>query len=398
MSQTNRVLIAGAGPAGLVAALGLARQGVPVAVFEQLEDRALDMRASTIHPPTLEMLSDLGIIDRILADGIFSPYWQFRDRKTGPIATFDLGVIADETRYPFRVQCEQFKVTAFLLEALAEIPHASVHFKHRVISARQDSDLVTLTLEHDGETIEESGRYLIAADGASSAIRRNLDIPFEGYTFPERFLVVSTPYDLKSVMPDLSVSNYITDPDEWLVLLRVRDFWRVLFPTRPDEKNDEVLSDRSIQARLRQVASIGMDFEIAHKSLYLVHQRVAATYLQGRILLAGDAAHINNPLGGMGMNGGIHDAVNLVEKLSLVWNGGEPELLARYSRQRRAIALDYVQQWTVKNREIMMERDPEIRNRNMDDIRRIAEDAVSAKKYLLKTSMIASLRQAAAVA
>ena len=385
------VLIAGAGPTGLVSALSLARRGIQVTVFEALPDRAVDLRASTVHPPTMEMLDSLGVMPRLLEQGLHSPYWQFRDRRTGPVAIFDLSLLKDEVRFPFRLQCEQFKVTAALLAELKKFPHASVRFNCQAKRLAQAGDSVTLFLSEGGEEFTAKGDWLIAADGASSAIRKSLEIPFEGFTYPERFLLVSTPYEFRDVMPDLNLSNYFSDPEEWLVMLRVQDFWRILFPTAEGESDAEVLDDAKIQQRLRSIAGQTQQLPVVHKTLYSVHQRVAQTYRSGRVLLVGDAAHINNPLGGMGMNGGIHDAVNLVEKLWQVIEGANDDLMDLYSRQRRAVSLDYVQQWTHRNRDILREIDPAVRQANLDELKSIAADPERARPYLRKTSMMASL-------
>ncbi|MEI6470163.1 MAG: FAD-dependent monooxygenase [Betaproteobacteria bacterium] len=393
----NKVLIVGAGPTGLVCALSLAKKGIDVEVFEKLPDRAYDLRASTIHPPTMQMLADLGIIDELINQGITSPFWQFRDRKEGALAIFDMSVMKDDVKYPFRLQCEQFKVTAELLKSLKNYPNAKVNFYHEAKNVIQDENEVTLTLECQGNDIRVKGNYLIAADGASSIIRHCLNINFEGYTFPERFLILSTPYEFKDIIPDLSISNYISDPDEWLVMLRVKEFWRVLFPTIPGENEVDIMNASNLQNKLKNISNLESDMEIAHQTLYHVHQRVATNYRVGRVLLAGDAAHINNPLGGMGMNGGIHDAVNLSEKLISVLEGENDHLLDRYSRQRRTVAIDYVQQWTVRNREILKEKDPAIRKNNLDELRKLSENKELTLKYLRKTSMLASLELAESI-
>jgi 3-(3-hydroxy-phenyl)propionate hydroxylase len=376
----------------------LARKGVNVTVFEALPDRAVDLRASTIHPPTMEMLDTLGVMPQLLAQGLHSPYWQFRDRQTGPVAVFDLSLLKDEVRFPFRLQCEQFKVTAALAAELAKYSHASLRFNARAIRVEQGSAGVTLVLSQDGQEVRATGDYLIAADGAGSAIRKDLGIEFEGFTYPERFLLISTPYEFREVMPDLNLSNYFSDPKEWLVMLRVQEFWRLLFPTVQGESDVDVLAEARLQARLRSVAGHGEPLPIVHKTLYSVHQRVAESYRADRVLLVGDAGHINNPLGGMGMNGGIHDAMNLVEKLAQVLEGGDEGLLDLYSRQRRAVAMDYVQQWTHRNRQILQETDPKVRLANLDELKSIASDPIRAKPYLRKTSMMASLELARSIA
>ena len=133
-------------------------------------------------------------------------------------------------------------------------------------------------------------------------------------------------------------------------------------------------------------------YEIRHRTAYRVHERVAETYVRGRVLLAGDAAHINNPLGGMGMNGGVHDAFNLADKLTQVWRGGDPDLLARYDRQRRRVALDVVQQQALRNRQILNQREPAARRAHHDELRAIVADPVRHRAHLLRSAMIQSLR------
>jgi 2-polyprenyl-6-methoxyphenol hydroxylase-like FAD-dependent oxidoreductase len=398
MAANDRVLIAGAGPVGLTGALDLARRGIPVTVLEAEPALAADLRASTFHPPTLDMLDALGVTEALIAQGLIAPTWQYRDRAEGPVAIFDMGLLKDDTAHPYRVQCEQWKLTRVLYDALRRFDHAEVRFDHRATGVRQDGNGATLELEGPDGPVELTGRYIIAADGARSAVRKALDIAFDGFTFPERFLVVSTPFEFAEPLPRLSYINYLSDPEEWLVLLRVKDFWRVLLPTSAEEDDAELLSDAGIDTRLQRVTPTGRPFEIVHRTLYHVQQRVAARYRAGRVFLAGDSAHINNPLGGMGMNGGIHDALNLSEKLAAVIGGADEALLDRYERQRRPIAIEYVQQATIRNRQVLNERDPAVRRRVLDDLRSTAEDPAKAHDFLLRTSMIASVRKAASLA
>ena len=190
--------------------------------------------------------------------------------------------------------------------------------------------------------------------------------------------------------------SYFADPEEWFFLLRVPGLWRVMFPTRPEESDDEVLSGASVEGRLQRVLGTGHPYPVEHRTLYPVHQRVAARYRQGRAFLAGDAAHINNPLGGMGMNGGIHDGYNLAKILVRVWHGEAPDSeLDRYERQRRPIALEYANVHSTRNKLNLEARDPERQQRFRRTMRETAADPKKAYEYLLQVSMITSLRQAA---
>ena len=182
-------------------------------------------------------------------------------------------------------------------------------------------------------------------------MRRSLGIEFEGFTWPERFLVVSTPFDFRTVIPDLAAVSYVADPERWHFLLQIPGLCRVMFPISPDESDELALSREFAQSLMASVLPGKSDYEIAHVTLYKVHQRVAKTFRAGRAFLVGDAAHINNPLGGMGMNGGIHDAINLTERLAAVWRGDMPESeLDRYDLQRRLVTLEYIQTQTIQNK------------------------------------------------
>ncbi len=396
MADKERVLIAGGGPVGLIAALVLARAGIAVTVCEALAEPIEDLRASTFHPPTLDMLDALGLTDRLIGAGLVAPTWQIRDRKTGPVVTLDMTALKNDTGHPYRVQCEQWKLVRFALADLAAYDHVEVLFGHRATGVRQDADSVTLEVEGPKGPLSFVGRYLIGADGATSAVRSALDIAFEGFTYEEQFLSVATPFELADHFPELTYINYITDPDEWLVLLRVKTLWRVLIPVAPDMAKEKALSDAFIEDRMQALLARPEPYEIAHRTLYRIHQRVADKYRVGRVFVAGDAAHINNPLGGMGLNGGLQDAFNLTERMVKVWKGGDADLLDQYGRQRRPIAIEYVKEATMRNQQLMSERDPVKRAATLDELRRAADDPQAAYKMMLRASMIDAVRRAAA--
>lgn len=387
-----RVLIAGAGPVGLVAAVSLLEKGIPVTVLEASADLAVDLRASTFHPPTLDFLSDLGLADGLIERGIKCPHWQFRDRQEGEIATFDLGLLASETDHPYRLQAEQWKLTEAARQRLEDEPDAELITDISVDEYAQDSDGVTVTARRKtGEAEMFRAAYLIGADGARSAVRKATGVAFPGLTIPEIFLSLSTPFRYDRAIAGLADICYISDPEEWFVLLRTPTLWRVLFPTDPSLSDEAVLDPVRIEERMQSVLP-GEPYEIAHKTAYRVHERVADSYVHGRVFLAGDAAHLNNPLGGMGMNGGIHDAVNLTEKLAQVWRGEPIELMGRYERQRRKVALETVQAQALRNRALLNETDPEKRRAHHDKLRATVSDPKQHLAYVMRSSMIQSLR------
>ena len=392
-NNIDRILISGAGPTGMVAACYLAGEGIPVTVIEAAESVQKDLRASTFHPPTLEMLERFGAAQFCIDSGLICPLWQFRDRHTGPVATFDLSLLADITPHPYRVQCEQWRLNQYLREHLKQYPHADIRYGYRGVGVAQNNDSVTLTIANDDGEESITGRYLIGSDGASSVVRKSQGIDFEGMTIPETYLTLSTPFQFQDVLPDLADVAYLSDPEEWVVLLRTRKFWRVLVPTS-GETDEQIIDEKRVQQRLQSVVARDVPYEVVHKTAYRVHERVASNYVSGRVFLAGDAAHINNPLGGMGMNGSIHDAVNLCEKLTAMWKDSSINLdaMQRYNRQRRKVAIDTVQAQSLRNRQILNETDPAKRQAYYDDLKRVVDDPEKHRQYLLRSSMIQSLR------
>ena len=403
MPITDPVIIAGAGPVGCTLALRLAQGGVPVRLLESLPALPETLRASTFHPPTLDMLERLGMAGPLIAQGLVCPRFQFRDRRTGEIAEFDLGVLAGETRHPYRLQAEQWKYTRLVWEALQR-DHAEVAgclYSHAVrgVHATADGVEVLAWVDEGGGRGHETvlrGSYLVGCDGADSVVRRAVGIPFEGFTYPERFVVVSTPFPLEQKFERLAPVNYIADPEEWLVLLRTPSLWRVLIPTDPAVEDDaRWLADRWIQDRLHHMAPHDGDYPVVHRTVYRVHQRVAATWHRGRVLVAGDAAHVNNPLGGMGMNGGIHDAWNLGAKLLRAHAGGDaPSLLAAYDLERRGVTTRFVQEQTMANKKMLEAKDPDAQARRQRELMATAADPARARAFLMRSSMIDSLREA----
>ncbi len=398
MTSTNdRVAVVGAGPVGLTAALALGRRGIPIVLLAAEPELVMELRGSTFHPPTLDLLDEFDVVPQMIEVGLKAPTWQFRDRETGPVATFDLSLLAGDTNHPYRVQCEQWKLMRFLEEKLRKLPGADIRFGHEVTGVRQHGDAVMLIASSASGPVEVKARYVVAADGARSAVRRSLGMEFAGFTYPELFLIASTSFAFEKTLTDIAYVNYIADPLEWLVLLRVPELWRVLVPAPENSDRERLLSDELIQRVLQRIVPRREPYQIAHRSLYQVHQRVAKSFRCGRVLLAGDAAHINNPLGGMGMNGGIQDAFNLADKFKDIWAGADDRLLDRYDRQRRTVAVEAVQQQTHRNQQIISERDPQTRRESLEAMRRIGANKHDAREYMLKSSMISSMRRAAQI-
>ena len=374
-----------------MAAANLVRNGIPVTVLEAGPALSEESRASTFHPPTLDMLHKLGAAEPLIAQGLVAPKFQYRTKQQGLLAEFDFGVLGDLTGHPYRVQCEQSKLTRILYERLRAHPDFAIEFNAEVQGVAQDANGVEVAVARNGRTEARRGGWLIGADGARSDVRRSLDIEFEGFTWPERFLVVSTPYDFNAVIPDLALVSYVADPRRWHFLLQIPGLCRVMFPIAAEESDDLALARDFAQSLMADIVPGVSGYEIAHVTLYKVHQRVAKSFRQGRAFLVGDAAHINNPLGGMGMNGGIHDAINLTERLAAVWRGDAADAeLDRYDKQRRLVTLETIQTQTIQNKRNLESPGPEFR----ESLQHIAADRERTRAYLMRVSMIASLRRA----
>jgi 3-(3-hydroxy-phenyl)propionate hydroxylase len=389
MAKGTAVLVVGAGPVGLATALSLAHQGVSVKVIEAEPALTEDHRAGSFHPPTLEMLAPFGVTEAMHGIGIKVPRWQIRDRAEGVIVEWDLGLIADLTPYPYRFHLEQYKLTPILLGKLRAFAHASVDFGVPFEDAVQDGDSVLVNKNL-------KAKWLVGCDGGRSAVRKLIGTEFEGFTWPERFIVVGTRADFAS--HGFTSNAYVADPREWAAVFHMPGLWRLAFPVHPDEDEAAVLEPQAVEERMQRFVARPGRYEVPHTGIYRVHQRVAREWRAGRILLAGDAAHLNNPLGAFGLNGGLHDAILLGESLGKVCRGEADEsLLERYVRRRRTANIDFVQSQSISNKRLLEEADPQARRRNFDDLRRIAANRDAAREFLIKSSMIWSVRRAAEI-
>lgn len=394
----NRVIIVGAGPVGLFAALLLGRRGIPFTLIEAEAALAEDLRASTFHPPTLDLLDDQGLAEPLIAMGLISPTWQVRMHETGERAVFALERIARDTAHPYRLQCEQSKLCRLLLALVLAENRGEVRMGTRLVSVSQDDDGVSAQLLVGGEPETIEGRYLIGADGSRSAVRESLGFAFDGKTYPETTILATTSFAFEDHLPGLSNVNYVWKAKGTYSLLRLPDVWRCNLNPDEGETIKDGLRPESIQRKLQAIVPRDDDYVVHEIRAYRIHMRIVDDYRAGRVLLAGDAAHVNSPSGGMGMNGGIHDAAELVETLATVWNGASDTLLGRYNRRRRPVAEAEILGQSDRNRARMQERDIGKRHTMLAELQAIAEVPMRARDYLLRSSMIAGLRQAAAVA
>ena len=398
MNAVASIILAGMGPSGSLLALALAKQNISVILLEKEATLPIDLRASTFHPPSLDLIADLdaGVIKKMLTKGLKADRYQYRDRVSGDVATFDMKLLKGETQHPFRLQLEQYELTHCVLEVLTDYHHVDIRFSHEVLSYVEiDGGVQARVMTPDGEVLI-NGNFIVGCDGARSNVRKSADIEYSGFTYDEKFLVVSTDFAFEDVFDDFSYVNYVSDPDEWCVILRTEKIWRVLFPTMPKNRHDEqiLLSDKFIQERLQHFCPSSTPYNVPYRTLYSVNQRVATSYYKGRMVLVGDACHINNPLGGMGMNGGLHDTFNLAPRLiDIICNGAsfEQEFVA-YDQQRRLLAMRFVQEHTINNKKLMESTETDVQQKRQKMFMESANDPIMAKKFMMERSMIDSLR------
>ncbi|MDJ0859854.1 MAG: FAD-dependent monooxygenase [Dinoroseobacter sp.] len=395
----THVAVTGAGPVGTSVALALLKAGIDVTLFEQADSLPADPRAATLQPPTLEMLDGLGTGREIIAKGLKAPVFQFRDRATDSvIAEFDYGRLQGETPHPFALQCEQFKVADTNAQAIEALHPGTLRLATEVTGFTQDATGVNL--QYRGPEGEGSlhADYLVGCDGGRSATRKGLGVAFEGFTYEERFLVLTTPYDF--FQRGFQVRNYVLDPSQWCALFKVPHdgppgLWRTVFPAPASDRGIDALSDKYVSEQLAGLEpTLGLA-DISHRNIYAVNQRVAAAFRKGRVFLAGDAAHVNNPLGGLGMNSGIHDALNLAAKL--VQSTAEPHqadaLFDAYDAERRQIAKDYVQAQTIQNKKRLEAKTPEQRAAAKAELQGTCDDPARHKAWVMNASLLTGLRK-----
>lgn len=408
--ENDRIIIVGGGPVGMITALRLAQLDIPVVVLDAQAETPTAHRAATTHSSTLDLLDTVGLTDAIIEHGLTARYFQYRYRTTNEVfAEFDFGRLADESNHPYAVQLEQHKTVAIALAAAEKFPHFEFHREQTVSEVINEADFAEVVTETpDGSKQTWRGRYVIGCDGGRSTVRKSQGIGFPGFTWEERFIIVASYFDYEAA-DDYRYRNYLADPGQWCSVFKIpgpegpdnkNGMWRNLFPIITDDPDDVVTSEPYIRNMINTCFPYAKDLEIVHSNLYSVHQRVAESFHKNRIMLAGDAGHINNPLGGMGMNSGIADGLNLAEKVGQVWRGevtDDQALFAQYDRQRRPLAQKYVQAQSIQNKETLQAKDPEKATARFEEMRKTAEDPKRHKAFLMNASLINMVREAAAI-
>ena len=389
MADQLHVLVVGAGPVGLSAALFLVRAGIGVRIIDAADTVDRRMRGSTFHPPTLDMIDKFGLSAPLVGLGRKVARWQLRQHEAGKHVDFDLELLGDATAHPFRLQVEQHRYCALLIEALRDLG-VVVEFRTRIENLEQDSAGVTSRVGRGDDIRSE---WVIGADGSHGITRKLLGLEYGGTRGTHTSVLISTNFPFHEYLDGLADISDCWSNRGSFSLLRMRDCWRVNLYPAVDEL-DAATDHDHLHQRLAGIHPDASDAKILGVSPYRVHQRCVGRFRAGRVLLAGDAAHLNPPAGGMGMNCGIHDAMNMSEKLVEVLNGADDSLLDRYDRQRRRVAYEHVIPQSTASRARLADADAGAQVRRLARYQAIAADTGRCREFLLASSMITALREA----
>jgi len=333
------VIIAGAGPVGLAAAIDLAVRGVRSVVLDQDRRVSAGSRAVSYAKRTLEILDRLGCGDAIVRRGVSWSHGRvyLRDRQ---IYGFNLAAEEDHRRPPF-VNLQQYHLEETLIARAREVKLVDLRWQHRVAGVEAADDRVTLTVETPDGPYAVSCEWLVAADGARSTVREALAIPLETSAAADRFLTADVV--MKAEFP--SERWFWFDPPfhpnrSVLLHREADDVWRIEFQLGPDADADAERKPDSVAARVKAMLGDEREFEIASVDVYAFACGRMASFRHGRVLFAGDAAHQVAPFGARGANSGIQDADNLGWKLALVLAGRAPERLMDSYSEERVFAAD----------------------------------------------------------
>lgn len=400
---SKRVHVCGAGPVGIVTALGLCRAGIPVSILEAGDDVCRDIKAAYYHVPSVDILEDVGMLDKLLEGGSKDPELRFTDAGLGRSVDMSLSVLARDFRHPYAVSAGQDWFAKVGYEVLMSNGYdCDVQFGHRVVSTRQDAECVTVEVDTSEGPKSIQTQWLIGCDGGRSQVRRSQQLKLEGFTWPDRFLLIQTHHDFEAEFGRL---DYRANGPDWRLVIRIpfgpgKDDWtyRIVCGIQEGTQDEDVLTEEFCQFRLQELKPSNAPYKITDKTIYSVHQKYAETFRKGRVLLAGDAAHMNNPIGGLGLNSGIHDAQSLVEKFSKVWlEKTDDAILDLYDRQRRYTCRDRIQTMSIENKKRNEITDLDEREKMMDNLEEMASDENKLYAFLYRWAMAESLDYANSV-
>ncbi|WP_063043387.1 FAD-dependent monooxygenase [Nocardia pseudovaccinii] len=357
MTDRYDVIVAGAGPVGLIAALKLARAGVKVLVVDKLPSVETAPRAVGYQWPSPLVFEDVGILDDALEAGVKKTDMAFMRYADGRVDKITLKCleVGEGQQQPYDIALGQDVLANIAVRHLEERPNAEFRWNSRVSAVNQDQDGVRVTVETSDGREEFRGAWLVGADGSHSTVRKLLDLPFEGHTWPDRFVATNAYYDFDA--EGYAPSVFVRDAVNWAFIIKLDNngLWRITYG------EDSSLPVAGVHERMDAhyralLPNPDRPWTLQSINSYQVHERCASTFRVGRILLAGDAAHVNNPSGGFGLLGGIYDANALAVSLIAVLEGTRNErVLDLYAEERRMIFLQKTSPQATQYKNSMME-------------------------------------------
>ncbi len=389
MAKQSRVIVAGAGPTGMVVAMGLARAGADVTVLEA-EHRVTDApRAAVYLPSTIAGFAEIGMLDAIEAVAAKGTSVQLRYPSLGLMATLTMDALEGITPYLYSLHLGQNIVAEIILKHLVRLPNARALFGRRVQTVSQNGAGVTVTASTEGgeETFEAD--WLVGADGARSGVRRALGLDFVGYTWPDRYVATNVKYDFPK--QGYAPAVQIADGKNWAIIAKIdnQGLWRVTYGEDPDVPEEEAL--RRIPEHYARWMDLSQPYELVAAQPYRVHERAAERFRVGRALLAGDAAHVCQPIGGLGLTTGMHDARALIDALSAVIQGeADEDVLDTYAEERRKIFLEKVTPSAVEHKRRIQETDPERQRRDAEETLAAAANSDIVRQFMMFQFSLAS--------
>ena len=376
IENTQEVLIVGAGPVGLVCALGLAQAGLKCTVIDEVPGVVHSPRAIVYHWSVLAGLDRLGILNQAIARGFCKTDYSYKVHKSGETISWDIGALKGHVEFPFNIHLPQNILAEIILEELKNYPDVSVDWGTGFVGLEQDGDGVTVNAKKpDGSEITYKADWVIGADGARSPVRHALGLPFDGTTWEHRFVATNIRADLEPLGYARSVM--LIDDVYGAVVVKINNdnLWRCTFAEKADLPEESVL-ERIPEMFANIIPEMGDDYELVQYSPYRMHQRAASSFRKGRVMLAGDAAHSTNPTGGLGLTSGLFDSYILYEALAAIIKGQENEsILDKYSDERRRIFLETTSPRAIENCNFLYHSgDLEVLEKNLQNLRRMAND------------------------
>jgi 2-polyprenyl-6-methoxyphenol hydroxylase-like FAD-dependent oxidoreductase len=377
----DEVLIVGAGPVGLLSALGLAQAGVRVTLIEREPYIVDSPRAAVYHWSVLPGIERLGLLEEAMNIGFIKQDYSYLVFKTRETISWTLDPLSTITARPYNLHLGQNKLAEIALKRLQQMPNFSVHWRTRFTGLTQDSNGITVSAQTSEGARDFRVGWVIGADGARSGVRQALGLEFDGMTWPERFVATNIRYDFER--HGYARSTLMIDPKYGAIIAKLDNtgLWRCTYCEDASLPIEQVLE--RMPEYFKVVLPGATDYELVQHSPYRMHQRAAERFRLGRVILAGDAAHATNPTGGFGLTSGMFDTFVLYEALAAVIHGDiGDEVLDRYSDERRRVFLEYASPRASENKRLIYHsHDPVRLEEDLTRLRRLQTD----KDFLLQT-------------